>query len=402
MEPVVSVPVSAPVSAPATVEDALSAESGAASRPRSARRSAEALPGVVPAEAAPVAEAPVRRRKRRTPEVPRALAEPAPAEATSAPVTIPIPAPAASESVPESPIAPEAPDPAPADATRVSEAPEPEPDLDTDAIRFNLGAIAMPLPEVPAVAPEVLTEIVAEEPAKTASLGMRVLRGVGVFASAASIVGLIFGTTVPAYTPDPNDPRAAAVMATQKLLASGGTVAAFDPGGFEALEPAEMQAEQNLLSSDSFQNNTKALVQYPFSHGVPLTDGFGWRDYPVAQLHDAQDFAAGNGAAVRAIADGVVLESGPVADGCGTGVRLQHTIDGQDVQSRYCHMQTDSNPVQVGDTVKVGQLVGLVGQTGLSFGPHLHLVIRVDGKAIDPMPFLAKYNAKNADPDPAE
>ncbi|MEB4615131.1 peptidoglycan DD-metalloendopeptidase family protein, partial [Leucobacter sp. M11] len=214
---------------------------------------------------------------------------------------------------------------------------------DTGPIRFNIGAIAMPVPPVLAAEPENFPAMAAAEPpTPKASIGMRMLRRVGVFASAASIVGLIVGTTIPAYTPDPNDARAAAVMATQKLLASGGTVTAFDPGGFEAQEPSEMQAELNLLSADSFDNNTEAIVQYPFSHGVPLTDGFGWRDYPVAQLHDAQDFAAGNGAAVRSIADGVVIESGPVADGCGTGVRIQHSIDGQDVTSRYCHMQTDS------------------------------------------------------------
>jgi murein DD-endopeptidase MepM/ murein hydrolase activator NlpD len=94
---------------------------------------------------------------------------------------------------------------------------------------------------------------------------------------------------------------------------------------------------------------------------------------------------------VRSIADGTVIESGATSDGCGFGLKISHRIDGQDVASRYCHLAT-APVVAVGDRVRVGQFVGLVGSSGLSFGAHLHLVVEVNGKAVDPMPFIAKYN----------
>ena len=142
----------------------------------------------------------------------------------------------------------------------------------------------------------------------------------------------------------------------------------------------------------SFTNYADAAVQYPFAEPVMLTDGFGERDFPVAGFHDAQDFAAPFGTPIQAMADGTVLEAGWAQDGCGFGLKLQHRIDGKDVTSRYCHMWEGSNAFAVGDKVVVGQEVGRVGSTGISFGPHLHFVIQVDGQAVDPMPFLLKYN----------
>ncbi|MFV0433091.1 MAG: M23 family metallopeptidase [Leucobacter sp.] len=141
-----------------------------------------------------------------------------------------------------------------------------------------------------------------------------------------------------------------------------------------------------------YKTDKKVLVNYPFSVPVTLTDGFGYRTAPVAQFHDAQDFAAGAGTPILAIADGEVLEAGFADDGCGFGLKLEHEIDDKTVTSRYCHMEMESHSLAVGDEVKMGDQVGTVGNTGMSFGPHLHLAIRVDDEPVDPMPFLAEYS----------
>lgn len=133
------------------------------------------------------------------------------------------------------------------------------------------------------------------------------------------------------------------------------------------------------------------VVRYPFAKPVMLTDGFGYRTAPVAQFHDAQDFAAAMGTPVLAIADGKVIEAGPTSDGCGFGLRVLHEIAGKDVTSRYCHMMDDSHDLEVGDTVEIGDRVGRVGATGMAFGAHLHLAIRINNRPVDPMKFLKKY-----------
>ncbi|WP_307866413.1 M23 family metallopeptidase [Leucobacter chromiisoli] len=164
---------------------------------------------------------------------------------------------------------------------------------------------------------------------------------------------------------------------------------AVEGSSFEALNAVEVA---DSVTPGTFSNIAGAEVQYPFAQPVQLTDPFGYRTAPVEGFHDAQDFAAAAGTPIQAIADGVVLEAGYSSDGCGFGLKLQHEIDGMDVQSRYCHMQDASNTLQEGDAVEVAETVGRVGNTGMSFGAHLHLVIKIDGEAVDPMPFLQKYN----------
>lgn len=211
----------------------------------------------------------------------------------------------------------------------------------------------------------------------------RVLHGASAFGGAAA---LVLTLTVAGIGPA-SDSAAAAAFAQQQRFGTGSSPeTAYEMLG--SVSPEELPEE----SLSSFVNYTDAAVQYPFAETVGLTDGFGHRDYPIAGFHDAQDFGAPYGTPVQAIADGVVLEAGWTTDGCGWGLKLQHRIDDMDVTSRYCHMAADSHSFKVGDTVKVADQVGLVGLTGITFGAHLHFVIQVDGEAIDPMPFLLKYN----------
>ena len=135
-----------------------------------------------------------------------------------------------------------------------------------------------------------------------------------------------------------------------------------------------------------------AIVGYPLDQPSVLTDGFSYRSEPVEQFHAAQDFGIAEGTPALAIADGVVSAGPFITEACGFALEIQHDIDGKATKSRYCHMQTDSHSWQVGDAIKKGEVVGNVGNTGLSFGAHLHLVIEIEGVPVDPMPFLATYS----------
>lgn len=133
-----------------------------------------------------------------------------------------------------------------------------------------------------------------------------------------------------------------------------------------------------------------SAVRLPFDSEWPLTDGFGYRSAPVEGFHDAQDIAAAGGTPVLAVATGVVVEAGWASDGCGFSAKLQHSVDGQELTSRYCHMEDASHDLRVGQTVEIGSQVGRVGNTGMSFGAHLHLALTLGGQPIDPLPFLRR------------
>ena len=133
-------------------------------------------------------------------------------------------------------------------------------------------------------------------------------------------------------------------------------------------------------SDAGFTNDPNASIQWPFAVGVPVGDRFGYRNCAGCSVnHGGTDFNPGNGSPIQAIADGVVRT---VIDGegsLGVHVIVDHEIDGELVSSVYAHMQHGSAAVNEGDPVKVGQLLGLVGTTGMSTGPHLHFEIRLDG-----------------------
>lgn len=139
-------------------------------------------------------------------------------------------------------------------------------------------------------------------------------------------------------------------------------------------------------TSDLFVNDTSAAIQWPFPVGVPMSSPFGMRD---GRMHEGVDFVPGEGSKIQAIADGTVRIATENGDAFGVTVLLDHTIDGQLVSTRYGHMQYGSLQVKPGDQVKVGQVLGSVGNTGRSFGAHLHFEVHVGGDTpVDPITWL--------------
>lgn len=82
--------------------------------------------------------------------------------------------------------------------------------------------------------------------------------------------------------------------------------------------------------------------------------------------------------------DGVVTVANASHPNYGVYVIIRHNIDGQMVESLYAHMLRNSIAVRVGEHIRVGQPVGLVGNTGASTGPHLHFEVRLGGRPVDP------------------
>ena len=134
-------------------------------------------------------------------------------------------------------------------------------------------------------------------------------------------------------------------------------------------------------------NRTLALVPYrkPVIGEVEFTSGFGVRLDPFLgrpAMHTGLDFRASTGDPVRATANGKVVSAG-WAGGYGRMVEIDH---GNGLSTRYGHLSEID--VKVGDPIKIGQVIGAVGSTGRSTGPHLHYETRIDGEAVDPQKFL--------------
>jgi murein DD-endopeptidase MepM/ murein hydrolase activator NlpD len=134
-------------------------------------------------------------------------------------------------------------------------------------------------------------------------------------------------------------------------------------------------------------NRTLAVVPYrkPVIGQVEFTSGFGIRSDPFLgrpAMHTGLDFRGSSGDPVRATAYGKVIAAG-WQGGYGKMVEIDH---GNTLTTRYGHLSDIS--VKVGDIVRIGQVIGAVGSTGRSTGPHLHYETRIDGDAVDPQKFL--------------
>ncbi len=138
---------------------------------------------------------------------------------------------------------------------------------------------------------------------------------------------------------------------------------------------AYLETQQTLLSSVPSRAPARG----------PITSIFGMRVDPftgLPMLHAGIDFSANIGSRVSSTADGLVIFSG--VDGAyGKCVKIDH---GNGIVTQYAHLS--KTEVSVGDRVKRGQVVGAVGNTGRSTGPHLHYEVRVNGVPTDPHRFL--------------
>lgn len=119
--------------------------------------------------------------------------------------------------------------------------------------------------------------------------------------------------------------------------------------------------------------------------GIRFTSAFGTRSDPFqsrAAMHAGIDMAGPIGTPIHATADATVGRAG-TSNGYGNLIELNH---GAGIATRYGHLSRIM--VSAGDRVRRGQVIGLMGSTGRSTGSHLHYEVRLDGRAINPLPFL--------------
>ena len=167
-----------------------------------------------------------------------------------------------------------------------------------------------------------------------------------------------------------------------------------EPYGADAARAAElglgtMETAQHLLSSvprvswvDAVQGEAKPTLLWPVESGR-FGRGFGFtRKGKRKDLrHDGVDVGASPGELVRSVNDGLVAYSDNGVSGFGNTVMLIHR---DRTVSMYCHQR--ATYVFAGQQVKRGQVIGEVGSTGISRGPHLHFEWHARGRAKDPMP----------------
>jgi murein DD-endopeptidase MepM/ murein hydrolase activator NlpD len=166
------------------------------------------------------------------------------------------------------------------------------------------------------------------------------------------------------------------------------------------------QIEQAVFANETFQQTAQLIAQdpvlaatgrllWPIPHAT-ITQGFGPTPYVFEasyagfpHFHTGIDLAVPPGTPVFAAADGIVVLARPMADsggqlvGYGNYVIIQHDAG---LKTLYGHLLAIG--VKEGDVVKRGQLVGLVGSTGNSTGPHTHFEVRIENSPVDPMQML--------------
>ena len=125
----------------------------------------------------------------------------------------------------------------------------------------------------------------------------------------------------------------------------------------------------------------KALMKTPIN-GARLSSSFGMRKHPIDgfnKMHRGTDFAAPKGTPIMASGDGIVKKAGWCGGG-GNCVKIKHNSTYQTI---YAHMSKFARGIKNGVRVKQGQIIGYVGSTGKSTGPHLHYEVIVNGKKVN-------------------
>jgi murein DD-endopeptidase MepM/ murein hydrolase activator NlpD len=173
-----------------------------------------------------------------------------------------------------------------------------------------------------------------------------------------------------------------------RLQDEGGVGGPYEPvNAADNADPRFLQLFTTWRALDRLQQGTAAIPSaFPLRNMPNFTSGFGVRADPFrgrAAMHPGVDLAGPLGTPVYATADGIVDRSEWNNGGYGNLVEIDH---GQGIQTRYGHLS--QRVAQPGQHIHRGDLIGLMGSTGRSTGSHLHYEVRIDGRPVNPIPFL--------------
>lgn len=174
------------------------------------------------------------------------------------------------------------------------------------------------------------------------------------------------------------------ISANHHQTISAGSIAA------AKLEPIQPIGVEPVKDMEKMARSTDKLATKPsiWPTSGEVTSGFGWRNSPWgggSELHQGIDIANSLGTPIVATADGQVVQS-ESAGGYGNVVQIDH---GNGIATIYGH--NSRNLVIVGQSVRKGQVISYLGNTGKSTGPHVHYEVRVNGAAVDPISFMVLY-----------
>src|SRR3954468_453520 len=155
-----------------------------------------------------------------------------------------------------------------------------------------------------------------------------------------------------------------------------------DPPTFASAAPPE-----EVFAARS--SRKRLVLGKPVADGH-LQSGFGMRRHPIlgsSRMHTGVDWVTRSGAPIMAAGDGAVIKA-ERAVGYGLRVEIQHA---EVVVTTYSHLSRFGEDIAPGTEVRQGQVIGFVGSTGLSTGPHLHYEVMVNGQFVDPMEVMEIY-----------
>ena len=178
------------------------------------------------------------------------------------------------------------------------------------------------------------------------------------------------------------DPRA---VERANESAMGGPLESLASERDGSLDPRFERLGLSLARMASLERGLDQIPQYMPADIGSISSGFGYRRDPFtgrAAMHSGLDFRAPTGSPIVAAAAGRVSFVGRKS-GYGNVVEIDH---GAGMITRYAHMSRFRT--QVGQEVAAGDLIGAIGSTGRSTGPHLHFEVRINDRAVNPRPFL--------------
>ena len=181
------------------------------------------------------------------------------------------------------------------------------------------------------------------------------------------------------------DPEAIAKLGyTEALSASAARGGPFDPA--TQSDPTFKSLFTSWKKLDNLADGAIAIPSEKPVRTAEFTSGYGTRTDPFrggAARHQGIDLAAPVGTPIYATAEGTVNEAGYNSGGYGNLIKLDH---GKGIETRYGHLSAIM--VKAGQRVTRGQQIGRMGSTGRSTGSHLHYEVRIDGRAVNPIPFM--------------
>lgn len=178
------------------------------------------------------------------------------------------------------------------------------------------------------------------------------------------------------------DPR---WMLNSSREGSGGPLQLLSTSRDGSIDPRFERLGLSLERMEALERGLKGIPQVMPADYNFISSGFGYRRDPftgVGAMHAGLDFRGPVGAPIHAAAKGVVSFAARKA-GYGHCIEISH---GNGLMTRYAHMS--AYRVRVGQEVAAGDVIGAIGNTGRSTGPHLHFEVRINDRAVNPRPFL--------------